>query len=125
MSAKEKQDARLRAELLVECPACGEDFDPFDEDDDNTKEYRPWEMPSRASRCADCGERTNITQYGLCETCTHRHTRGTTIWAPVFPSPTQIIIPTMFCRMGSCLDDPNTISWSWPPCIIEEVEDDE
>ena len=34
MSAKEKQGARLRAELLVECPACGEDFDLFDEDDD-------------------------------------------------------------------------------------------
>ena len=34
MSAKEKQDARLRAELLVECPACGEDFDLFDKDDD-------------------------------------------------------------------------------------------
>ena len=39
--------------------------------------------------------------------------------------PAQIIIPTMFCRMGSRLDDPNNISWSWPPCIIEEVEDDE
>ena len=34
MRAKEKQDARLIAELLVECPACGEDFDLFDEDDD-------------------------------------------------------------------------------------------
>ena len=34
MSAKEKQVARLRAELLVKCPACGEDFDLFDEDDD-------------------------------------------------------------------------------------------
>ena len=39
--------------------------------------------------------------------------------------PEQIITPTMFCRMGSRLDDPGTISWSWPPCIIEEVEDDE
>ena len=29
MSAKGKQVARLRAELLVECPACGEDFDLF------------------------------------------------------------------------------------------------
>lgn len=29
----EKQVARLRAELLVKCPACGEDFDLFDEDD--------------------------------------------------------------------------------------------
>ena len=26
MNDKEKQDARLRAELLVECPACGEDY---------------------------------------------------------------------------------------------------
>ena len=34
MSAKEKQVARLRAELLVECPACGEDLDLFGEDDD-------------------------------------------------------------------------------------------
>ena len=39
--------------------------------------------------------------------------------------PRQIIIPTMFCRMRSRLDDPNNISWSWPPCIVEEVEDDE
>ena len=33
MTAKGKQVARLRAELLVECPACGEDFDLFDDDD--------------------------------------------------------------------------------------------
>ena len=33
MTAKGKQAARLRAELLVECPACGEDFDLFDDDD--------------------------------------------------------------------------------------------
>ena len=39
--------------------------------------------------------------------------------------PAQIIRPAMFCSMGSRLDDPNTISWSWPSCIIEEVEDDE
>lgn len=39
--------------------------------------------------------------------------------------PAQAILSTMFCRMGSRLDDPGTISWSWPPCIIEEVEDDE
>ena len=37
----------------------------------------------------------------------------------------QTILPAMFCSMGSRLDDPNTISWSWPPCIIEEVEDDD
>ena len=35
------------------------------------------------------------------------------------------IVPKMFEKMGSRFDDPNTISWSWPPCIIEEVEDDE
>lgn len=39
--------------------------------------------------------------------------------------PRQTILPAMFCGMGRRLDDPNTISWSWPPCIIEEVEDDE
>ena len=39
--------------------------------------------------------------------------------------PEQTIQPAMFCRFGTPLDDPNTISWSWPPCIIEEVEDDE
>lgn len=39
--------------------------------------------------------------------------------------PRQVILSTMFCHMGRRLDDPITISWSWPPCIIEEVEDDE
>ena len=39
--------------------------------------------------------------------------------------PAQTILPTMFCCMGNPLDDPSAISWSWPPCIIEEVEDDE
>ena len=39
--------------------------------------------------------------------------------------PRQTILPVMFCSMGCRLDDPNTISWSWPPCIIEEVEDDD
>ena len=43
--------------------------------------------------------------------------------------PAQTILRTifhaMFCRMGTPLDDPNTKPWSWPPCIIEEVEDDE
>ena len=37
--------------------------------------------------------------------------------------PAQTILPTMLCCLGSPLDDPSTISWSWPPCIIEEVED--
>ena len=38
--------------------------------------------------------------------------------------PRQTILPGMFCSMGRRLDDPNTVSWSWPPCIIEEVEDE-
>ena len=38
MTAKGKQVARLRAELLVECPACGEDFDLFD-DENNNKQF--------------------------------------------------------------------------------------
>ena len=37
----------------------------------------------------------------------------------------RTIFPAMFCRMGTLLDDPNTKPWSWPPCIIEEAEDDE
>ena len=32
------------------------------------------------------------------------------------------IIPQMFEEMGKPLED---TSWKWPPCIIEEVEDDE
>ena len=39
--------------------------------------------------------------------------------------PGQIILPAMFCDLGCRLDAPNTKPWSWPPCIIEEVEDDE
>ena len=38
MSAKGKQAAWLCAELLVECPACGEDFDLFD-DENNNKQF--------------------------------------------------------------------------------------
>ena len=56
----------------------------------SAKEYRPWEMPRITILCASCGERTNTTQYGLCEACTHRHTRGTTTWAPAFPSPASL-----------------------------------
>lgn len=52
----------------------------------SAKDYRPWEMPRITILCASCGERTNTTQYGLCEACTHRYTRGTTTWAPAFPS---------------------------------------
>jgi len=38
---------------------------------------------------------------------------------------TYCVVPQMFEKMGKPLDDPSAISWSWPPCIIEEVEDDE
>ena len=31
----------------------------------------------------------------------------------------------MFKLMGKPLSDPKVSAWSWPPCIIEEVEDDE
>jgi len=37
---------------------------------------------------------------------------------------TYCVVPQMFEKMGKPLDDPSAISWSWPPCIIEEVEDD-
>jgi len=38
---------------------------------------------------------------------------------------TYCVVPQMFEKMGKPLDDPSAISWSWPSCIIEEVEDDE
>lgn len=34
----------------------------------------------------------------------------------------HFIVPQMFEKMGKPLEDN---SWKWPPCIIEEVEDDE
>lgn len=37
--------------------------------------------------------------------------------------PEQIIVPKMLCCLGRPLDDPNTISWGWPSCIIEEVDE--
>ena len=67
MSAKGKQDARLRAELLVECPACGEDFDLFDEDDDG-QFLRPifnndWEALVGADiECPVCGHWIEIEE---------------------------------------------------------------
>ena len=39
--------------------------------------------------------------------------------------PEQTIIQAMFHCMGKSVDDPSVSPWSWPPCIIEEVEDDE
>ena len=35
------------------------------------------------------------------------------------------VVTTMFKLMGKPLSDPKTFGWVWPPCIIEEVEDDE
>lgn len=31
----------------------------------------------------------------------------------------------MFKLMGKPLSDPKVLSWTWPPCIIEEVSEDE
>ena len=39
--------------------------------------------------------------------------------------PEQTIIQAMFHCMGKPVDDPSVSPWSWPPCIIEEVEDGE
>ena len=39
--------------------------------------------------------------------------------------PEQTIIQTMFHCMGKPVDDPSVSHWSWPPCIIEELEGDE
>lgn len=35
------------------------------------------------------------------------------------------VVTPMFKLMGKPLSDPKTSGWVWPPCIIEEVEDDE
>lgn len=35
------------------------------------------------------------------------------------------VVTPMFKLMGKPLSDPKTYGWVWPPCIIEEVEDDE
>ena len=34
------------------------------------------------------------------------------------------VVTLMFKLMGKPLSDPKTSGWVWPPCIIEEVEDD-
>ena len=39
--------------------------------------------------------------------------------------PEQTIIQAMFHCMGKPVDDPSVSSWSWPPCILEEVREDE
>ena len=43
----------------------------------------------------------------------------------VMCSPDKSISHEMFRLMGRSLDDHCVGDWSWPPCIIEEVEDDE
>ena len=35
------------------------------------------------------------------------------------------VVTLMFKMMGKPLSDPEVSGWAWPPCIIEEVEDDE
>lgn len=39
--------------------------------------------------------------------------------------PGNSVVTLMFKLMGKPLSDPKTSGWAWPPCIIEEVEDDE
>ena len=34
------------------------------------------------------------------------------------------VLAAMFKLMGKPLSDPKVSVWAWPPCIIEEVEDD-
>ena len=36
-----------------------------------------------------------------------------------------VVYAIMFKLMGKPLSDPKVSVWAWPPCIIEEVEDDE
>ena len=65
MGTKGKQDAWLRAELLVECPTCGEDFDLFHEDDDG-QFLKPifnndWDALKGADvKCPSCGHLIEI-----------------------------------------------------------------
>ena len=35
------------------------------------------------------------------------------------------VLNNMFKLMGKPLSDPKVSFWVWPPCIIEEVEEDE
>ena len=39
--------------------------------------------------------------------------------------PVYSVVTNMFKLMGKPLSDPKVSFWVWPPCIIEEVEDDE
>ena len=39
--------------------------------------------------------------------------------------PGNSVVTLMFKLMGKPLSDSKTYGWAWPPCIIEEVEDDE
>ena len=37
----------------------------------------------------------------------------------------NVVRTAMFKLMGKPLSDPKVSSWTWPPCIVEEVEGDE
>ena len=39
--------------------------------------------------CASCGSPAQLTENGLCATCS-AETRGATTWAPAFPSPASL-----------------------------------
>ena len=39
--------------------------------------------------------------------------------------PGKSVVTNMLKLMGKPLSDPKVSEWKWPPCIIEEVEDDE
>ena len=39
--------------------------------------------------------------------------------------PGNSVVTNMFKLMGKPLSDQKVSAWAWPPCIIEEVEDDE
>ena len=43
----------------------------------------------------------------------------------ICPREKENVFAIMLCLMGKSLDDSKVSSWQWPPCIIEEVEDDE
>ena len=54
----------------------------------SAKEYRPWEIPRRVGRCADCGDERTLTENGLCQRC-EKNTRGNQAWAPALPPVTS------------------------------------
>ena len=94
----------------------------------STKDYRPWERPRLIGRCASCGQRCALTGYGLCDTCAHIATRGTTAWAPAFQSPVAggkpeldgpisslpaVVRPTGSAGAGNFTDEPSQSRDVW------------